>query len=297
MATNQGFKSLVPDAARVDVEFLAYWLAGHTAYLQSFGTGATFKEISKSVVMKIEIPLPPLDEQRRIARVLDACDLLLRKRQHTVEVSGELVQALFAETSVRHGNSAALPLAELVASNRPITYGILKPGPHVPDGVPYVRVIDIQDGEIRTQVTRRTTSEIAAQYRRSVLTPGDLVMSIRGHVGRLGVIPQGLAGGNITQDSARLAIRDHDARYVMEAIRSAPVQAWIRRRIKGVAVQGINLADVKMIPIPQVSIGAQREFSARAAGCDRVLARARAQLRHLDALFASLQHRAFTGAL
>lgn len=61
MATNQGFKSLVPDRGRVDAEFLAHWLASHTAYLQSLGSGATFKEISKSVVMKIHMGAAPLE--------------------------------------------------------------------------------------------------------------------------------------------------------------------------------------------------------------------------------------------
>jgi type I restriction enzyme S subunit len=99
MATNQGFKSLVPNAARVDADFLAHWLAGHTAYLQSLGTGATFREISKSVVVKIEIPLPPLDEQRRIARVLDAADRLKATRRAALTRFDALASAHFISGS------------------------------------------------------------------------------------------------------------------------------------------------------------------------------------------------------
>ena len=62
MATNQGFKSLIPDRTKVFEGYLYHWLAANTAYLQSLGNGATFKEVSKAVVERIEVPLPPLDE-------------------------------------------------------------------------------------------------------------------------------------------------------------------------------------------------------------------------------------------
>ncbi len=247
------------------------------------------------MVERIGLPLPPLDEQRRIAGVLDTADAVRTKRRSALILSQQLVQSKFS--AAFPSDSGTVPLSELAASDRPITYGILKPGPDIACGVPYVRVVDIKDGRIRVGEVRRTTPEIASEYRRSVLAAGDLIMSIRGHVGRLAIVPDKLAGANITQDSARLAIREFDARYVMEAIRAPSVQEWMRKRVKGAAVQGINLADVKKIPIPEAPRAAQREFSVWAAACDETLALAATQLKHLDALFASLQHRAFTGTL
>lgn len=187
---------------------------------------------------------------------------------------------------------------DLVMPGRPITYGILKPGEDVPGGVPYVRVVDIQDGSIRGESLRRTSPGIASEYKRSTLQPGDLVMSIRGHVGRLAVVPPSLAGANITQDSARLAVGGgYDPRYVLESIRSPMTQRWMSRRVKGAAVTGINLADVKLIPVPEVSLDEQRRFAVRAIRADRLVEAARAHLGELDVLFTSLQQRAFAGVL
>ena len=64
MCTNQGFKNLVcgPD---VDPWYLFGWCRIRTTYLQSLGRGATFKEISKRIVESIELPLPPMQRQRR----------------------------------------------------------------------------------------------------------------------------------------------------------------------------------------------------------------------------------------
>ena len=71
MYCNQGFKNLVC-SDKLYNEF-AYWFLYYSKdYLNSLGTGATFKEISKRVVEKVEIPLPPLPEQERIVSILDA---------------------------------------------------------------------------------------------------------------------------------------------------------------------------------------------------------------------------------
>ena len=71
MATNQGFKSFIPDTSKVDPNYLYYWLKEKKPYIQHLGRGATFKEVSKQIVAAITINLPPLQEQRRIAKELD----------------------------------------------------------------------------------------------------------------------------------------------------------------------------------------------------------------------------------
>jgi type I restriction enzyme, S subunit len=60
MATNQGFKSFVPDTEKLDAKFLYYWLRKSCAYFNNLGNGATFKEVSKAIVSRVEIPLPPI---------------------------------------------------------------------------------------------------------------------------------------------------------------------------------------------------------------------------------------------
>lgn len=290
VAGADGVKLLQP-APGLDARYLYWFLA--TRRIASAGYSRHFKFLKR-----LRVPIPPLTEQRRIAQLLDQADTLRRQRRRSIDVAAACVQALFAEMFSGSTDLAEnIALAELVEPSRPITYGILKPGPDIPGGVPYVRVVDIENGEIIADGLRRTSTTIASEYKRSVLAPGDLVMSIRGHIGRLAAVPDKLAGANITQDSARLAIRDFDPRYVMEAIRAPSIQRWMSRRVKGVAVQGINLADVKRIPIPAATRRAQQEFAARAREADRVATVARAHLRHLDALFASLRHRAFIGEL
>lgn len=96
MYCNQGFKNLIC-SDRIYNRYLYHFLKNSTEYLNSLGRGATFKEISKSIVENIEIPLPPLDEQRRIAAVLDKVSGLIAKRREQLDKLDELVKARFVE--------------------------------------------------------------------------------------------------------------------------------------------------------------------------------------------------------
>lgn len=153
-------------------------------------------------------------------------------------------------------------LEEFVDPSRPITYGIVKPGPDIVGGVPYVRVVDMKEGTVRTEQLRRTSVEIAKSYRRSTLVAGDILVSIRGHVGRTALVPPSAQGANLTQDTARVAVRPEcDARYVRWYIESPSARRWMAERTKGVAVTGINLGDLRLLPVPAVSLAEQRRIA------------------------------------
>lgn len=301
MATNQGFKSFVPNPDRIHAPYLYWWLQANRTYLQGLGNGATFKEVSKAVVSRIEIPVPPISEQRRIAAILDHADALRAERRAALAQLDKLTQAVLVEMfGSPTANPKGYPVAtmiELVDPRRPITYGILKPGDDIPDGVPYVRVVDMTDRSIHRAGLRRTTEAISSQYKRSLLRENDLLMSIRGHVGRLAMVEADVAGANITQDTARLAITGADPTYVLECLRSLELQRWMKTFTKGAAVRGINLTDVKRIQIPLPPASDQSRFAHTAKGIERNRQSLLVSAGQLDLLFASLQHRAFRGEL
>ncbi len=301
MTTNQGFKSLVP-GPRLDAKFLYHWLKSKTTYLQSLGNGATFKELSKKTTEQIKIPLPAITEQRRIAAILDHADALRAKPRQVLAHLDALTQSVFHDMiGDPIANSAGLPvkvLKDWIAPNRPITYGILKPGPSASDGVPYVRVADMQNRGIELRGVRRTTQAIAAEYRRSILRPGDLLMSIRGHVGRFAFVPEVLDGANITQDSARLAVNDPDAAlYLRVAMESPSAQHWMARRTKGAAVKGINLGDLRELPLPMPLVGDIKRLAEVVRQVEHQREIAQSMTAPVNELISALQSEAFAGEL
>lgn len=144
-----------------------------------------------------------------------------------------------------------VPLGTLVESGAPIIYGILMPGEHVEGGVPVVKVRDIEDGRIDPAGLLRTSREIDAQYKRSRLRTGDILLSIRGTTGRVLVVPSSLDGANITQDTARVRVESTELRdYVAHALASPFVQRQVALHTIGQAVKGINIASVRKLEIP-----------------------------------------------
>lgn len=96
MCTNQGFKSVVPGSDVVS-EYLYWCLRWLAPEIAKQGTGTTFKEIAKPIMERVEIPLPPLDEQRRIAAILDKADAIRRKRQESIRLTEEFLRSTFLE--------------------------------------------------------------------------------------------------------------------------------------------------------------------------------------------------------
>lgn len=296
-----GFVTTIRPSHLLEPRYFHRWLAlsSTQALLRSFARQTTsIANLDLHRLRKMRVPVPPLEEQRRIADVLDRADALRAKRRETLARLDELTQSIFADMfgSIAHEDEP-YRLNDLVPDHRPITYGILKPGPDTPGGVPYVRVLDLVDRKIRVDSVRRTTTEIDGQYRRSRLAPGDLLISIRGHVGRMALVPPALSGANITQDSARIAVDPSMARFVMAALEGRVAQRWMARRVKGVAVRGLNIGDLRQVPIHKTSAAQVEQFTQRVARADHLRHQAQSHLALLDDLFASLQQRAFRGDL
>jgi type I restriction enzyme S subunit len=96
MCTNQGFKSLVPNEF-VHSPYLYWCMRQYASDVEALGSGTTFKEVSKGIVERFKIPLPPLEEQRRIAAILDKADGVRRKRREAIRLTEELLKSTFLE--------------------------------------------------------------------------------------------------------------------------------------------------------------------------------------------------------
>ncbi|MBP6782154.1 MAG: restriction endonuclease subunit S [Verrucomicrobiales bacterium] len=203
--------------------------------------------------LKLEtFDLPPLDQQRRIAEILWAVDASLGANDGLELSLLEYRQGLLDSIAHEYSESHALaPLDSAIEQGRPICYGILMPGLGIENGIPVVKVRDFPDGFIREGDLLQTTPEIEAPYKRSRLKSGDLIISIRGTIGRMAEVPPSLDGANITQDTARLSIApEHNRGYLRAVLESRFVERQIQSRITGLAVKGINIGELRQIQIP-----------------------------------------------
>ncbi|MGV8131833.1 MAG: restriction endonuclease subunit S [Candidatus Pacearchaeota archaeon] len=93
MCSNQGFKNFIP-SNKISSEYLYFWFLTNKDYLDSLGVGATFKEISKSIVSKIKIPLPPISLQQKFASIVEHVEKLKEKQQNGLREYEQLFGAL-----------------------------------------------------------------------------------------------------------------------------------------------------------------------------------------------------------
>lgn len=285
------------DESRFDWRWI-YWALA-SLNLGAMNKSAAVPGLNRDDVYRRELSIPPLPEQRRIASILDLAAKLGAVAGRRMTLTTTLKQSLFRDRfgPEPHLDFDMVSLGELIDPERPISYGILKPGPHIPDGVPYIRVTDFYGGVVAVDKVRRTSSEIDHEFRRSRLKAGDLLFSIRGHVGRTAIVPELLDGANITQDTARLALREVDPEFLREWLATPFAQLWMRQRTKGAAVKGINLGDLRLLPVPVPAVETQNLFGDQIRTIDVGLVHQSNILALAEQLMTSLQSRAFRGEL
>ena len=156
------------------------------------------------------------------------------------------------------------PLKRFVQASRPLTYGIVQAGPEVPGGVPYIRPVDMtdHDGVKAIDALPRTSREIAAQYSRSAVRAGDLVVSIGPSYGKTMIVPCGLDGANLTQGTARVApIEECDGRFLRWCLQSRLASSHWDAAVGGATFRALNLGPLAETPISVVPLSAQRSIA------------------------------------
>lgn len=194
------------------------------------------------------------------------------------------------------------PCSELCHPERALTYGVIKLGPPVPAGVATLRSSDVRWLKIDERDIKRISPEIAAEYGRTTLTGGEILVTVRGTLGGVAVVPARMAGFNVSREVAVVPIEPLlNPRFFAFAIASKQSQNWLAGMEKGVAYTGINIEDLKRLPLPIPSLEEQAEIVRRVdalfALADAIEAKLASATARADALTQSILAKAFRGEL
>ncbi len=305
MATNQGFKSLVPETSRLDAKFLYHWLVAKREYLQSIGNGATFKEVSKSVVSRVEIPLPPLDEQRQIAAILDKADSLRQKRKQAIALLDSLTQSIFLEM---FGDPATNPnryplksVAELAQRISDGPFGSnLKSSHYVENGVRVIRLQNIGVGAFVDNDTAFISEEHFDSLKRHECLPGDVLIGTLGDP-NLRACQQPPWLGRALNKADCLQFRPNLRlllpKYFVTLLNLKSTVSLAQNLVLGQTRGRISMGRLRGLMLPIAPLREQERFTDRLRYLEKLK---KAHLLEEDGagdLFASLQQRAFAGEL
>jgi type I restriction enzyme, S subunit len=292
---------LRPRADSLNGKFLMHWLnspAGRGQMLRNM-SGAAIKRLVLGQIREAEIPLPPLDEQRRIAAILDQADELRRKRREALERL-QAFKTISFETMFLGLHAADTPLGTIQDLTATTQYGTSSKAGETGE-FPILRMGNITyEGELdrRDMKFIDLAPREVAKY---TVVPGDILFNRTNSpdlVGKTAVF-RGEERLAFAGYLVRLRTNDRaDPEYVSAYLNSKRGKAILRGMCKTIiGMSNINAQELRSIPIPLPPLPLQGAFAARVAEIDRLKSHHRAHLEKLDALFASLQHRAFRGEL
>lgn len=299
MCTNQGFKSLVPDPDVLDANYLYYWLKKNKLYLQSLGNGATFKEVSKSIIAKVEIPIPSLSEQKRIAAILDKAEALRDKRKKSIAKLDELLQSVFLDM---FGDPITNPkgwdIVELEELLDFITSGSRGWAKYYSDiGDTFIRIQNLQNGQLNLNEIAFVNPPKSAEAKRTKVQSGDVLVSITADLGRVGVVPQSIGDAYVNQHIAILRVKEIQPSFLAFYLASSGGKAQFNRLNRQGVKAGLNFDDLRKLKILIPPISLQNEF---VQFQDKLMQNSKKLLDpkvSIEMLFSSLQQRAFRGEL
>lgn len=299
VAINQDLKAAIP-IRELDTRFLLWFFLANSSRIEAMGKGATVKGVTLDQLRSLEIPLPPLAEQRRIAAILDKADALRAKRREAIAKLDQLLQSVFLDM---FGDPVSNPknwpkesLASLFeiargGSPRPIDAYITD----APDGINWIMIGDTVEGSKYIDSTRKKIRKEGVSRSRRV-QPGDFLLTNSMSFGR----PYILRTSGCIHDGW-LVLSPRDSRtiqdYLHSALSSPSIYSEFARRASGATVRNLNIDSVSGVEIPVPPSGLQADFSEAIQKIEGQAQHLELQASQLDTLFASLQHRAFTGAL
>lgn len=279
----------------------------HSAYLNSylrsdlcktqiglFENGAAQPNLSAASLKKFEVPLPPLDEQKRIAAILDQADALRRLRTRALDRLNAFGQAIFHEMFGGHDCEKVT----LSSISRSIDYGLTASASETASGPKFLRITDIQDGSVDwSNVPRCIASEREAKS--NALHVGDIVFARTGATtGKSFLISEVPEAAVFASYLIRVKPDDKVVPpYLFEFFQTADYWRQITLMSVGAAQPGVNSSKLRELVVPLPPISEQFIFTSRIAEIEKRKKWCKSAIALSDALFTSLQHRAFRGEL
>ncbi|MGJ4911789.1 restriction endonuclease subunit S [Bradyrhizobium sp. HKCCYLS2033] len=306
-ATNQAVCNIRPDPKFADARYVFYGLQSKMGHFLSRAAGGAQPNISQAIVRETKLRLPPLDEQRRIAAILDKADAMRRKRRRAIELLDSLVQSIFSHM-----------FGDLVASNvwprGTISNWVadFDTGKNLApdsdsrntDGYRVLKVSAVTSGVFLPAESKPLPRNYEPPVEHLV-RKGDLLFSRANTAELIG------ATAYVEAEIARMAMPDKIWRFVWNRTNrpnphfihalfsSSHFRRELTKRATGTSgsMKNISKEKVLKIEVAMPDRSKQDEFTDRSMAVRRAALLARRQLELMEQQFSALQHRAFGGNL
>lgn len=283
----------------VDTRYLYHFLDKYLDRLREQSIGGIIKYIKLGMLTEAPVPLPPLDEQKRIASILDQADDLRRKRKRAIDRLNKLGQAIFHEM---FGDSSkpegwSCPTSELSLVCEKITDGTHQSPKWAESGIPFIFVSNVRNRKIDLETKKFVSQdEYENLTKNAKIEEGDVLYTCVGSYGHTAVV-DGEEPFVFQRHIAHLKPRRGavDSTFLAWALETPILKRQADRTATGIAQKTVTLKALKSFEIPLPNMDQQLLFSQRMTELEAELAAMQLHYSAQNALMASLQHRAFHG--
>jgi type I restriction enzyme S subunit len=265
---------------------------------QNMTGSAGQKRVPADFLKRLEICLPPLDEQRRIVAVLDKANALHRKGQRVVHLFNSLTQSIFLKM-FDPNSYRSIALEELTNLKRGPFGGALKKEIFVESGFLVYEQGTVISGDPSSgryfvdQKKYSTMKDFSVQ-------PDDILITCSGTLGAVLRVQSDFPEGIINQALLRVRpdVRRIRPQFLETFLTLDSSQAFFEAFARGTGLKNFPpMPEVRAMPIPLVSIDIQDEFLVKKRRVEKYFAEATRSASRFCKLFSSLQSRAFAGQL
>ncbi|SCL15531.1 restriction endonuclease subunit S [Micromonospora inyonensis] len=304
------FHVIKPNRSQIDSRYLLHFLRRPIVRIageQRMTGSAGQRRVPAAFLASLSIPMPEICEQQRIGEVLDRADELRAKRRETLVHLNNLTQSIFLDMFAGEASNEwpTVAVADVAQQRK----GSIRTGPFgsqllhsefLNQGVAVLGIDNAVDNEFRWGKRRFISEEKYEQLARFTVHPGDVLITIMGTCGRCAVVPDDIPRAINTKHLCCITLDPGRClpEFLHQYFLTHPTaQRYLLQSAKGAIMAGLNMEIIKAMPIVLPPLALQQAFVERLRGVERLKAAHRASLAELDALFASLQDRAFRGLL
>jgi len=300
---------LTPKKETISVDFIGRFLQSKSAFLRENCTGATIPHLSRTVLENIKIPLPPLEQQKKIAAILDAADEYRQKTKALIAKYDELTQSLFLDMfgdPVKNEKRWEVKTIEqLVKDNK----NSIKRGPF---GGALKKEIFVSDGYLVYEQFHALNNDFSmARYfiderkfqelKGFEVEPKDIIISCSGvYLGKLAIVPNNARKGIINQALLKVTLNEEKMKnnFFVFLFSHKNFREKYFDANRGAGIPNFPpMSEFKKFPFISPPIILQNQFTAHVQEIEVQKAQAQASLEKAEELFNSLLQRAFKGEL
>ncbi|SDH93341.1 type I restriction enzyme, S subunit [Vibrio xiamenensis] len=302
LATTE-FVPMLPDPEMLDRRYLVHYLRSKqfVSWISDQVAGAKMPRVSMKVFWEHEIPLPPLEEQKRIAAMLEKADAIRQKRKQAIDLADEFLRSVFLDM---FGDPVTNPkgweVGELNSCLDFLTSGSRGWAKYYSEeGSKFIRIQNVGKNKLLLDELAYVNAPDTKEAERTRVKVNDVLLSITADLGRSAVVTKELSEGHINQHLAllRLKMSKLEPQFLSALLSSDGALKQFKAKNKAAVKAGLNFEDIRTFEVylPPLTIQAKYAdiYNVVMENLDNLMI----QSDSAELLFSSLSQKAFSGQL